>query len=229
MAAHLTMVRLIAILVILGGIVAGFVWPSYVMRESGSELGRSTVYERVTDGATTFWRPANMRLTPRDNPMRISVEGFVVTGQRFPPTGAAMLISVAARGEIVIEGEFDLVSVDQGGNELSGRRASLVTPEFEVELEEVYTIAVAPIGSDDHNLEKVEVALRGSVETPDKRYRTHGYVAIGVGVLLLILSGRSGGRRSKTQRAGKSTSSTATRKPAKSPKPRKKKRRWGRQ
>ena len=221
------MVRVIAILLILGGIGAGFVWPSFVTRQSGEELGRSTVFDRSKDGSSSFWRPANMRLTPRDNPMRISVEGSVIDGQRFPPTGIALLISVAAQGEIVLEGEFDLVSVDQGGNELVRRTATLVTPEFDVELEEIYTIAVAPIGSDDHNLSEVAVALRGSVETPDASYRTHGFAAIGVGIVLLIFSG--GSRRKKTNGKRKSTASAGARKKAKPQKPRKKQRRWGRQ
>lgn len=218
------MLRLVGIALIVGGVVAGFVWPSFVMRESGVELARSTVFDRSAGGWLAGWRAASMRLSPSDNPMRLAIDAAILPGQNFPPTGAGLSVTVAAGGVIVLEGEFDVTLVPSGGNDRVDRVARLVTPPFEVERQDVYTLTVRPVERVDLNFRTVELALRGDVEQPDESYRNPSLAAIGLGVALLLFAGNGGSRNRKPP------PSDPPRAPQTPPKREKRKQyKWGRQ
>ena len=205
------LLRLIAILLVFGGAGAAFVWPQLVMRHSGEQLGRLTVYERggLSGGR---WTPGRMRLSPGDNPMRLVVEARFLPGRKFERTTTGLRVSIAAAGSIVMEGVFDVPLPQQSLPDGKVPVSSLATPDFAVDTQDLYTLSASPVETGDLNFQKVDLVLRSDVEVPDTRYRTPAIAAMGLGVLLLLFGS---GRPASASRQGRA------------PK-KKQKRNWGR-
>lgn len=207
-----SLLRLLAILLILGGLGAGFVWPQLVMRHSGKELARIAVFERGTSPAGGQWQPGRMRLSPADNPMRLLVEASFLPGRKLDAPTTGLRVSIATGGSIIMEGVFDMPLPRQSLPDGNVPVSSFATPDFAVDTQDLYTLSASPVEGGDLNFNKVEIALRSDVEIPDTRYRTPAIAAIGLGVLLLLFGS---GRRSAPASRGKA------------PK-KKQKRKWGR-
>jgi hypothetical protein len=163
--------RFAATILILGGIGAAFVWPSMVMRNSGRELVRETVFDRGASGPSAGWRSATVELTPADNPVRIVLEASFLPGRDQLEYTTPMQVSVALQGSLVVDGIFDLSMPPMAANNTVPRLSSLALPEFEVEKPGNYAIVVRPLNSGDLDYRSIGVSIRAAVRVPDDRFR----------------------------------------------------------
>jgi hypothetical protein len=182
--------RLLAFLLIAAGIFGLAKGPEILSGMTSSEVAKIVVFDRGNGGWLGGWSPGKTSLDPADNPHRITVEAAFLPSANPLRNTAGLTVSIASRGETILEGGFDLPlpqNASLGGND---RVTQIVTPQFDVSARGDYTISVLPEEAQDFEVSRVTVTIGGRFAKPDDRLRLPSYAAIGLGVLMLLFSGR---------------------------------------
>lgn len=191
------MLRFFALILIIGGFAASIVWPNIVLRNSGHENVRKTVFERQNGGVANGWRAASIELSPADNPVRIVVDAVFLSGNKKIANTTALQVSIKLVETVVFEGEFELFLPGGGINPELPQVSSLALPDFEVDEAGQYNVLVNSVESTDMNFKSIGISVRTNVEIPDERYVKPGFAALGLGVVLWLFTT---GRRTKSAR-----------------------------
>ena len=205
------MIRLIGILLMIAGVVIGFVWPSLVTRHSGAMLGEAIVFERGFG-----WRPAAFELATSDNPFRIQIVGEYLPGAQHGQTAMPLRLRLAGPDGQVLRETVRLPLPERPSGQQTVETV-IETAAFSIEGAGLHQLTINAGGRQDRNLAKAKVVLRGGVGTVGATYRQPAYALIGLGFVVLLFSGY--GRR-LVRRRPKSETATEPARP---------KRRWGRE
>ncbi|MEM7465166.1 MAG: hypothetical protein AAF362_21055 [Pseudomonadota bacterium] len=192
------MLRLIAIILILGGFGAAIVWPLVTAQDSERSSVRGTIFSPKIDDPEPLWRSTTIELSPADNPVILAFSAEYIDNNQ--QLGEAMQYSLKLEtgAKEVISGEFELLAQQPEASSADYKIYTFDLPEFEVDQTATYTVSLKPSSSAAQQLEKLGVSVRTAEQAPDDRFVKPGFAALGLGIVLWLFTT---GRRTKTARS----------------------------
>lgn len=179
-------VRLFAVLLMLGGLGAGFVYPR--LAESATrELGRWSVYEQSTGFA-----PVTAELPALNRPIRASLDLRLSAPLVVSSGGALITVTGAIDGETVLAAA---VNVDQIQTRLVDPQSGQL--DATVELGEVgnpksgaYTFTAGPGDAETDRLVRAELVIVEGGMPVEPQVQPVGFVVLALGFILMVVSFR---------------------------------------
>jgi hypothetical protein len=177
--------RVIFLICFLVGAALGFAYPWMAINLSGHGLGTWRVYDPGIG-----YRPADIRLNPADEPVRIFVDMRVV-GEKIVPDGQSLLtVAAATAGRTVLTSR--LTFSDATLKNRSGYTNELVYQEDAGLIRNInvgtYTFAVAPGDEKGIDIQSVDIVLRSHVLGVNELVRAFGFLLMAAGVVGLIFA-----------------------------------------
>jgi hypothetical protein len=179
--------RTIFFLIFLAGLAAGFGYPWYVNNFSGREIGNWPVYERGGQ-----FQSVNVRLTARDEPVRVLVDMTAVAPPEFARAGTALTITASTLGRTVLAEmlSFNEAKPQEKSPQLREKvyrdEAGIITGITDGD----YLFTVARGDAEDIQIQSVELTLRGGAGAVDPRAQPVGYALSAIGFIGLVLAMR---------------------------------------
>ena len=185
------MMRILFLLILIGGLALGIAYPWAVQNASGREIGAYSAYERGRG-----FQPVDVELSPSDAPVRVLVDMTSIGSLVVPDSATVLTLTASVDGRTVLADTLTFIREDtrndspQSGAVVHRDEAGVIDP---VEAGP-YTFVVGPGDAEGIEMRKVEVVLRGGVMEADRRAAPIGYVLMVVGFVGFVLSlrGRAG-------------------------------------
>jgi len=179
--------RLIFLLLVLGGIGASFVYPWAVTNFSGHDIGTWRVYERGQ-----AFQPAVASLSVADEPVRVMVDMIAVAPPEFAQSSTVLTITASTGGRTVLAEplSFSETKPQERSPQLrekAYRDQAGVIPEI---VDGDYTFVVGRGDLEEIQIKSVDLVLRGGIASVDTRAQPLGYAATAIGFIGLVLTMR---------------------------------------
>jgi len=184
--------RLIFLLMLLAGIAGGIAWPWISRDLATSEIGSFEVFALGSE-----FRPAVVRLSAPDAPVRVLVELTAARPLDVSADEALVTLTVAAGSRTVLAQSltFAEASPRQTSPQLSERVYRDVAGTIDPVEDGEYVFTVAPEGAEAAGISSVEVLLDTGPAAIDPRVQPVGFVLIAIGFVGFVLSLRRGRER----------------------------------
>lgn len=181
------MMRIFFLVVLIGGLALGIVYPWAIQNVTGHEIGAYTAYQRGRG-----FQPVDVDLSPSDAPVRVLVDMTSIGSLVVPDSATVLTLTASVDGRTVLADTLTFIREDtrndspQSGAVVHRDEAGVIDP-VEAGL---YTFVVGPGDAEGIEMRKVEIVLRGGVMEADRRAAPIGYVLMAVGFVGLVLSVR---------------------------------------
>lgn len=186
--------RLIFLLLVLGGIGASFVYPWAVTNFSGHEVGTWRVYDRGQ-----AFQPVVARLAAADAPVRVMVDMIAVAPPEFAQSSTVLTITASTGGRTVLAEpiSFHESKPQEKSPQLREKayrdQAGVISSVQDGD----YTFVVGRGDLEEIQIKSVDLVLRGGAASVDARAQPLGYAATAIGFIGLVLAMRRGRRDRK--------------------------------
>lgn len=191
------MLRLIAVVLILGGAVAAIAWPLAMTRGSGETNLRETIFSPKIDEPAPQWRTTTIELAPVDSPVSLTLTAEYITENQTLRESMQYSVKLETAGTEILSDEIELVAQRSESPNTNNKIYSVVLPEFDVKQTAAYVVSLRPSSSAAQQLEKLGISIRSVEKAPDNRFVKPGFAALGLGVVLWLFTT---GRRTKSAR-----------------------------
>jgi hypothetical protein len=184
--------RLLFLLMLLGGIAGAIAYPWMASDLGVSEVGSF----RVFDPESGF-RPAVVRLSAQDSPIRVLVELTAARPLEVAADEAVITLTVAAGSRTVLAQTltFAEASPRETSPQLSDRiyrqQAGTIDPVEDAD----HTFTVGPAGMEAVDIRSIDVVLASAPAAIDPRVQPIGFALMAIGFVGLVLSLRRGRNR----------------------------------
>ncbi len=183
--------RFLGFLLIAAGLFGLFKAPEMVAAIGSDVVAQITVFDRSEGGWSRGWKPGTASLDPSGNPHRIEIEASFLPSAIATLPVAGLALSISAKGETVLEGNFDIAMPGTSAMGNNPRSSTFTTPQFEIAQAGEYAISVVPEEAEDLEMSKVIARIRSNLaktEEPGKaanRFKVPSILAILLGIALL--------------------------------------------
>ncbi|MGI9401483.1 MAG: hypothetical protein ACR2O0_09530, partial [Rhizobiaceae bacterium] len=154
------MLRLIALILILGGFGAAIIWPLATSQDSDRSSVRGTIFSPKIDEPELLWRSTTIELSPSDNPVILAFTAEYIDKNQQLGENVQYSLRLEINGREILAGEFELLQQRQENPDLESRIYTLELPEFDVESATTYTVSLKPSASAAQQLERLGVSVR---------------------------------------------------------------------
>jgi len=186
--------RLIFLLLVIGGIGASFVYPWVVTNFSGHEIGTWRVFERGQD-----FQPVVAKLAAADAPVRVFVDMIAVAPPEFAQSSTVLTITASTGGRTVLAEPISFFEAkpqekspqlrEKAYRDEAGVISNITDGD--------YTFVVGQGDMEEIRIKSVDLVLRGGAAPVDARAQPLGYAATAIGFIGLVLAMRRGRRDRK--------------------------------
>ncbi|MEQ1944089.1 hypothetical protein ABMA32_16865 [Mesorhizobium sp. VNQ89] len=177
--------RTFFLLVLIAGVAAGFGYPWAVTNFSGRELGTWPVYERGSG-----FRPVTTRLTEADAPVRVLVDLTSLGPVEFAPRSTVLTVTASTGGRTVLADT--LTFAEAKPQERSPQMRDRIYRDEGGVITDIedgdYIFVIGPGDADGIEMSAVDLVLRASAVSVDRRVPPIGYAAAAIGFIGLVLS-----------------------------------------
>ncbi len=186
--------RLIFLLLVIGGIGASFVYPWAVTNFSGHEVGTWRVYDRGQ-----AFQPVVARLSAADVPVRVMVDMIAVAPPEFAQSSTVLTITASTGGRTVLAEpiSFHESKPQEKSPQLREKAYRDEAGVISNVQDGDYTFVVGRGDLEEIQIKSVDLVLRGGAASVDARAQPLGYAATAIGFIGLVLAMRRGRRDRK--------------------------------
>lgn len=180
-----TVFRLLFLIILLAGLGLAILYPWAVTSFSGYEYARIPLYERGTG-----FKPATVRLSPQDGPIRVIVEMSSVGAANLSGDTTILSLAVTADGATVLSAPLTFRHQDprpdapQMGGDIYQDVAGVIAEPRNAD----YVFSLAPGAAGAIEMRTVTLELRAGAMEFDARLAPVGYMLLAVGFIGLVLS-----------------------------------------
>lgn len=189
--------RIIFLLILLGGLAAGVGYPWLTRNFSGDEIGRYLVYER---GGS--FRPVSVELQPSDAPVQVLVDMTSLDEATLQADRTALTMTVSSGGRTVLAETLSFVSM--APREVNPQLSERIHRDAAGVLEPVaagayqFTIGMGDI--EEITVKSVQLILKRNAAAVDPRIQPIGFALTAIGFIGLVLAMRRRKARAKAVR-----------------------------
>ncbi len=192
--------RVVAFLLLIGGVAAGVIWPWIQMNWMGDPIGELTLYER-----NSGWQDITIVLSIAENPVRMRFEARTLPDGKLPPINIPIAVRIRDADGPLVAAIINLPAKGRETGPEGGLISGVSSPVFRVQKtgEHVLTAAFAPNPNDGNitkpDLASVKVTFIANAAEPDETHKVPAAVAVLFGVYLLFRTRKRKKRKEKPE------------------------------